>query len=198
MNRSTSTSEADIPTTPGDSDAHEAHARHDDDSMASARSTARVMAAVRIMTGVLWLTNVNWKGPNFGDGTDGGLYGFTKHAVDNPVVQPFSWLVEHVVLPNFVPFGYGVLIIESLLGACLLVGIGTRFWGVVGFVQAAAIWMSVGHAPHEWPWAYYMMMAINLALCATAAGRTWGLDGLARQAWRARDGPIARLLLRVS
>ncbi|MBI2704874.1 MAG: TQO small subunit DoxD [Actinobacteria bacterium] len=156
------------------------------------------MALVRIMVGVLWLTNVNWKmPPTFGEG-GGGLYGFTKEAVDNPVFAPFSWLVERVILPNFIPFGWSVLLLESLLGACLLLGLATRFWAVVGTIQSLAITMSVALTPGEWPWSYYMMVALNLVLAATAAGRTWGLDALARPAWRARRGRLSRLLLKLS
>ena len=170
----------------------------DDDAMANARSTARVMALVRMLVGVLWLTNVNWKmPPTFGEG-GGGLYGFTKDAVDHPVFAPFSWVVEHLVLPHFVPFGWGVFLVESLLGACLLLGIATRFWGIVGTLQAMAIGMSVALTPHEWPWSYYMMVALCLVIAATAPGRTWGLDGLARPAWRARSGLLSRLMLRLS
>lgn len=166
--------------------------------MASSLGTARVLALVRITIGVLWLTNVNWKmPPTFGAG-GGGLYGYTKHAVENPVVQPFSWVAEHVILPHFIPFAWSVLIIESLLGACFILGLATRFWGAVGIAMSAAIWMSVGQTPPEWPWAYYMMIALNAVIFATAPGRTFGLDSLGRPAWRRRKGLLSRMMLRLS
>lgn len=168
------------------------------DAMLASVWSARTMAVVRIAVGVLWLTNVNWKmPPTFGEG-GGGLYGYTRHAVDNPVFQPFSWLVEHLVLPNFVAFGWTVLLMESLLGAFLLLGLATRLWAAIGVVQSVAITLSVAQTPPEWPWSYYLMIAANLSVWATAAGRSWGLDALARPVWSLRHSWTSRLLLRSS
>lgn len=68
------------------------------------------MAALRILVGLMWLYNVAWKrAPDFGRDAGNGLYGFTKDAADHPVLPPFSWVVEQVVLPNISVFGWGVL-----------------------------------------------------------------------------------------
>jgi thiosulfate dehydrogenase [quinone] large subunit len=139
------------------------------------------MAAVRILVALLWLTNTGWKRPpDFGEIGGGSLYGYTADAVEHPVFDPYSSLVENVILPNFRTFGWLVWITEIALAAFLLVGLATRFWAVVGALQAAAIGLSVGLTPGEWPWAYYLMVGAHLALLATAAGRTWGLDELVR------------------
>ncbi len=158
-----------------------------------------VLAAVRITVGVLWLTNTRWKVPtDFGEQGGGGLYGFTRDAVDHPVFKPYSWVVEHLVLPHFSLFGWLVLIVEALLGAFLLLGLATRFWGVVGAVQALFIGLAVARTPGEWPWSYVLMIAANLAVAALAAGRYSGLDGVLRPVWATRPGRWTRLLLRVS
>src|SRR5262245_30073272 len=156
-----------------------------------------VMAAIRLAVGVLWLTNTRWKTPpDFGEVGGGGLYGFTADAVSHPVLGPYSWLVEHVVLPNFRAFGWAVLILEALLGAFLLLGLTTRLWGVVGAVQALFIGLAVACTPGEWPWSYILMIATNLAVAATAAGRCAGLDGVLRPIWAQRRGRWSRVLLR--
>jgi thiosulfate dehydrogenase [quinone] large subunit len=64
--------------------------------------------------------------------------------------------------------------------------------------QSVAIALSVLNAPHEWPWSYYLMIAVHLLLFATAAGRVWGLDGLLRPVWAASQGRWSRLALRLS
>ncbi|MEO8696620.1 MAG: TQO small subunit DoxD [Acidimicrobiales bacterium] len=163
------------------------------------RASRVVLAGIRISVGLLWLTNTRWKTPtDFGENGGGGLYGFTKDAVDHPVAPPFSYVVEHVVLPNFRLFGWGVLVVEVLLGAFLLLGLGSRFWGAVGAAQALLIGLSVARTPNEWPWTYVLMIAANLAIAATAAGRYYGLDGVLRPEWANRRTHLSRLMMRAT
>ncbi|MEO5843048.1 MAG: TQO small subunit DoxD [Acidimicrobiales bacterium] len=158
-----------------------------------------VMAGLRIAIGIMWLTNTRWKTPtDFGRSGGGGLYGFTKDAVDHPVFPPYSWFVEHVVLPNFTAFAWGVFLLEVSLGAFLILGLATRLWGVVGGVQSLAIGLSVARTPNEWAWSYILMIAANLALAATAAGRYGGLDGVLRPTWMTRGDKLSRLLVKTS
>lgn len=163
------------------------------------RASRAVLAGIRITIGVMWLTNTRWKTPtDFGRDGGGGLYGFTKHAVDHPVFPPYSWVVEHVVLPNFTAFGWVVFLLEVSLGAFLVLGLATRFWGLVGAALSLAIGLSVARTPNEWAWAYLLMIAANLAVAATAAGRYAGLDGVLRPTWSAGHDRISRILARVS
>lgn len=156
-----------------------------------------LVALLRLGIAVLWIENVGWKTPpDFSS-----LRSFTQDAVDHPVLAPYAWLVEHVILPNFTFFAWGVLLVESALGVFLLLGLATRFWAVVGIAQSLAITLSVLNAPHEWEWSYYLMILAHVAILGTAAGRTFGLDGLLRPRWResaAEGGKASRLLLRVS
>jgi thiosulfate dehydrogenase (quinone) large subunit len=155
---------------------------------------ARLMAAVRVLVGVLWLSNTGWKTPpDFP-----ALRAFTAEAVEHPVFPPFSWLVEHVVLENFTPFGWLVLGTEVLLGALLVVGLFTRAAAIVGALMSVTIMLSVALAPGEWPWSYYLMIGANLTLFATAAGRTWGLDGLVRAGIGARTDRGTQLVRKMT
>ena len=163
------------------------------------RTSRAVIAGIRIAIGVMWLTNTRWKTPtDFGRSGGGGLYGYTKDAVDHPVFAPYSWVVEHVVLPNFTVFAWGVFLLEVSLGAFLLLGLASRFWGLVGAAQSLAIGLSVARTPNEWAWAYLLMIAANLAIAATAAGRYAGLDGVLRPTWCAGNDRVSRILARVS
>lgn len=158
-----------------------------------------VLAVVRVAVAVLWIGQVGWKvPPHFGEGAAEGdpddLYQWTSHAVDDPVFAPYSWLVEHLVLPNFAVFGWLVLLAESALGAFLLIGLATRFWAVVGVAQSLAIMLSVGNAPGEWIWTYVLMMLLHAAIFAAAAGRSYGLDGVLRPYWRRSPSRLSRLL----
>jgi thiosulfate dehydrogenase [quinone] large subunit len=153
-----------------------------------------LLATVRIGLGFLWLGGASWKTPpDFS-----ALRESTGYAVQYPVFGPYSWLVEHVVLPNFLIFAWGVLLVEASLGGFLLVGLGTRFWAVIGMAQTMAITLSALRAPHVWPWSYFLMFMAHFAIFATAAGRYAGIDGVLRPMWRKSTSRVARLMVRAS
>lgn len=157
------------------------------------RSSRALLAGVRIAVALMWIQNLNWKiPPDFGRDRQADLYAYVGEAVKHPVLPPYSWLVEHVVLPNFVVFGYLTLLTEFALGVFLLTGLLTRLWAVVGIAQTLAITFSVLNTPNEWHWAYYLMLAAHVVLLATAAGRAHGLDGVLRPAWRRSGSRLAR------
>lgn len=140
---------------------------------------ALAMTFVRLLVGVMWLYNVAWKlPPDFGQANKGGLFAFTSDAVSNPVLPPYSWLIEHLVLPHFVPFGWGVVVAETILAVLLLSGSYIRVAAAVGAVQSVAIGLSVARAPGEWPWSYILMAAVHLLILFGGAGRYLAVDGL--------------------
>jgi hypothetical protein len=148
----------------------------------------RALAAVRILLGLMWLYNVGWKrAPDFGEGAGSGLYKYTKYAVDHPVFPPYSWVVENLVLPHFVPFGYTVLIAETALAVLLLTGTAVRLAALLGIAQSLAIGLSVAYAPAEWPWSYWLMVGAHVAILVSPAGRALSVDAV-------RAGAAARLL----
>jgi len=143
------------------------------------RSHARVAAALRILVGLMWLYNVSWKRPpDFGRDSGGGLFRFTSYAVSHPVFPPYSWLVEHLVLPNFVVFGWLVLVVETALAVLLLTGAWVRTAAAIGVAQSVAIALSVAVAPHEWPWSYWLMIGAHGLLLFSSAGRVLAVDAV--------------------
>ncbi len=141
---------------------------------------------LRIVVGLLWLYNVSWKrAPNFGEEAGNGLYKFTKFAIDHPVFPPYSWVVENMVLPFFQPFGWMVLVAETALAVMLITGSYIRLAALIGIAQSLAIGLSVAFAPDEWPWAYWMMIAIHIVLLLSSSGRVLAVDGLRARVVRA-------------
>lgn len=146
---------------------------------------------LRLTLGLMWFYNVAWKrAPDFGEEADNGLYYFTSYGAEYPVLAPWAWLVEHVLLPNITVFGYLVLAAETTAAVLLLTGLWVRLGAVVGLGQSVAIALSVMYAPDEWPWAYWLMMAGHAALLLGASGRWGALD-----AARAEGRPPARQAL---
>ena len=147
----------------------------------STRNRGRLVGIVRIVVGLLWLANLEWKRPpDFGRDLSNGLYKYVDSAVRNPVFAPYSWFVEHVVVKQYTLFGWVTLLVEAGLAVCLLLGWHTRIAALVGAGMAVNIMLSVLYydKQYEWPWSYYLMIAIHLALFATLAGDHLGLDGL--------------------
>lgn len=119
-----------------------------------------VLTGLRLLAGLIWLYNVVWKvPPDFGERGRRDLYHFTHLAVEHPVFTPFSWVIEHAVLPYFTAFGWGVLFAESALAVLLLTGTAVRLAALIGIGQSVAIGLSVAESPGEWPWAYAMLLA---------------------------------------
>lgn len=139
----------------------------------------------------MWLYNVVWKNPpDFGRNSNSGLYEFTSAAVDHPVFPPFSWVVEHLVLPNFLLFGWLTLVLETVLAVLLLTGTFVRIAALLGIGQSLAIGLSVAEAPGEWPWSYFMMIGIHIVLLCTWSTRYFAVDAVRAQTRRG-DGPHA-------
>lgn len=163
---------------------------------ADARVEGVVLAGVRILVGLLWLYNVAWKRPpDFGQDAGNGLYRFTSDAVDHPVFPPYSYLVEHLVLPHFQTFGWMVLGVETTLAVLLLTGTLVRLAALAGVAQSLAIALSVAHTPGEWPWSYWMMIGIHVVLLGTAAGRVAAVDAVRAEPVGAAARSGARRLL---
>jgi len=150
-------------------------------SVAHDRATASAAILLRLAAAYLWYENLSWKNPpDFGKSDGSGLYGFTHAAVTNPVLGVWSSVIENVVLPNFVIFGWFTFITETCLAIFLFLGLATRFWALVGVLQSFAIYFTVGGLPAEWKWGYFLMAATHLALLGLAAGRVLGLDQVLR------------------
>lgn len=162
-----------------------------------------IVVVLRVAASLLWITNLGWKvPPRFGQGVPEGapqdLYQWTSHAVSDPFLPPYSWLVEHVVLPNFTAFAWTILLTELALGAFLLLGLATRLWAAVGAAVSLTILLTVSGAPGESVWFYLLMILAHAAIFATAAGRYAGLDGVLRPYWRRSGSRFTRLLEVVS
>lgn len=145
----------------------------------AARSNVVAQAGLRVLVGLLWIYNVAWKKPpDFGQDSGRGVYGFTSDAVEHPVLAPFSWVVEHLVLPNFTVFGWGVLVVETVLAVLLLTGAYVRLAALIGIAQSLVIGLSVAATPGEWPWSYWLMIGLHVVLLFGVAGAAMSVDAL--------------------
>ena len=143
------------------------------------RGQARAAVFLRLLLGTLWLYNVSWKRPpSFGKDGGSGLFKYTSDAVSHPVFPPYSWVVEHLVLPHFTAFGWLVLLAETALAVLLLSGAYVRLGALLGIAQSLAIGLSVAYAPNEWPWSYWLMIGGHVLLLFSSAGRYFAVDAV--------------------
>ena len=143
------------------------------------RSQMWMSAGLCILLGLMWLYNVSWmRAPDFGLADGNGLSQFTRYAVDYPVFPPYSWFVENLILPLFVPFGWVVLLAETVLAVLLLTGTWVRFAALLGLAESLAIVLSVAVAPNEWPWSYWLMIGAHALLLVSPGGRALAVDGV--------------------
>ena len=143
------------------------------------RGHALAATVLRVLLGLMWLYNVAWKrAPDFGQDAGNGLFKFTSYAVSHPVLPPYSWVVEHAVLPHFQVFGWVVLATETTLAVLLLTGTWVRAAAALGVAQSVAIALSVAYAPAEWPWSYWLMIGAHLVILFSSAGRVLSVEAL--------------------
>ena len=146
-----------------------------------------LIGAMRIVLGLLWLANIEWKRPSdFGKHLKNGLYKYVAAGSDS-VFPPYGWVVKHIILKQYTLFGWVTLLLECTLAALLLLGLFTRAAALMGAAQAGAIGLTVLNYPNEWPWAYYLMVAMHLLLFAVVSEQAFSVDGAVK------SSPTAKL-----
>jgi thiosulfate dehydrogenase [quinone] large subunit len=155
------------------------------------------LALLRIGYGLLWLKESMWKKPpDFGMQVGDGLWYWTNEMLKYSIAAPHKYVVEHVVIPNFVFFGYMTLFTEVFIGLSMVLGAFTRLGALAALLMSVNITTGLIRHPAEWPSAYLMLIGYSLLFLSVRAGRQLGIDALlARRldATRGR-GVIARTL----
>lgn len=145
------------------------------------RAESATIGGVRIVVGLMWLANLHWKvPPHFGEDNDGGLYKYASATLRHSTFAPYRWITEHIIVENFVLFGWVTVVTETALAALLLIGYRTRIVALVGAAMSTLIFFSVIYYDRadEWSWSYFLMIGVHLLLAAVSAGKHVGVDGV--------------------
>ena len=149
----------------------------------------------RFFVGACWWQQSLWKLPPYYTDDPAAPFGTTglpfwiKQMIE---FAPFKWhaaIVDKVVFANFYFFAPIIYATEVFIGVSLIVGIATRFGGLLGLGMAINLWAGLYIAPHEWPWTYFFLVLIQLVFTLHPPGRSLGVDAL----WRPRAGTLGRL-----
>jgi uncharacterized membrane protein YphA (DoxX/SURF4 family) len=124
-------------------------------------------SVVRFVVGVFWLyfASQKWQGV----GWMKGLMESTAHA--NPIPGLHELLVS-VVAPNWLPFALAQAVGETVAGILLVVGLATRWAGILGFLLAANVALTVafGVSDGGFRWLYYLAVLVNAQVVVSGPG----------------------------
>ena len=136
------------------------------------------LALARILYGYLWWQQSGWKVPSddFGRKSGGGLWYWVQQQIQYPTVAAHKAFLVNVMIPHWTFFGWMVLITETFIGVTLILGLGTRLGSLVAIGMAVNITIGILSVPHEWGWAYTMLITFPVLFLLTDAGRSLGVD----------------------
>jgi thiosulfate dehydrogenase [quinone] large subunit len=143
------------------------------------RAAGLTLALLRIGYGLVWLKEATWKKPpDFGMRAGDGLWYWTNQMLTYSLAAPHKYFVEHVVIPNFILFGYLTLATELFIGVTMVLGGLTRLGALMALLMAMNITTGLIRHPAEWPPAYLMLIGYSILFLSFRAGRVMGLDAL--------------------
>jgi uncharacterized membrane protein YphA (DoxX/SURF4 family) len=156
--------------------------------MANFSALSKTIAVVRMASSVFFLLFGEYKvaGPGF---AHGGFQTYLQDYIANSVVSFYRPVLSGLVLPHAVFFGYVVGIVELLIGLSLLLGLWVRAGCILGIAflvnMLLATWWAPGHGVPLWRYFgaeldHLPLLILLIVFYAADAGRTWGLDGVAR------------------
>jgi uncharacterized membrane protein YphA (DoxX/SURF4 family) len=121
----------------------------------------------RIVAGLFWLyyASQKWQG-----------VGWMKPLIEttarvNPIPGLHEFLVA-VVVPNWFPFALAQAAGETAAAIALILGIATRWAGVLGVLLVANLAMTVAFATNDvgFRWLYYLALLVNAQVIVAGAG----------------------------
>ncbi len=130
------------------------------------------LALVRIFLGYLWFQQLFWKLPP----SYAGLHSYVVNEGKYTFVPGYSFIIQHVFLPNFILLGTGTWLAEFLVAMSLLFGIFSRLGALLSLILALQLYVGLAVAPGEWYWTYGMLVLLAVVFVAIPAGRRLGID----------------------
>jgi len=132
------------------------------------------LALVRVFFGYLWFQQLFWKlPPSFA-----GLHSYVVNEGKYTFLPGYSFIIQHVFLPNFILLGAGTWIAELIVSLCLLFGIFSRFGALLATILSIQLYVGLAIAPGEWYWTYGMLVLLGAVFTIIPAGRRLGVDQL--------------------
>jgi uncharacterized membrane protein YphA (DoxX/SURF4 family) len=121
----------------------------------------------RFVVGIYWLyfASQKWQGVQWMHGV------MDQMAKANPIPGLHELLVS-VVAPNWLPFAVAEGFAETLVAVLLILGLATRWVGVLGVLLATGLALTVAFAVHDdgFRWLYYLGVLVSAQVVVSGAG----------------------------
>jgi uncharacterized membrane protein YphA (DoxX/SURF4 family) len=121
----------------------------------------------RIVVGLYWLyfASQKWQGIGWMQAV------LVSAARVNPIPGLHEFLVSFVV-PNWVPFALAQTVAENVTAVLLILGLATRWAGILGFLLATNLALTVGFAVTDdgFRWLYYLAVLANAQVIVSGPG----------------------------
>ena len=149
-----------------------------------------MLALVRIFYGYLWFQQLFWKlPPSFA-----GLHSYVIREGKYTFLPGYSFIIQHVFLPNFILLGAGTWIAELLVALSLLFGVFSRLGALLALVLSVQLYVGLAVAPGEWYWTYGMLILLSVVFVAFPSGRRLGFDQWFASRLQTANTGVARLI----
>jgi uncharacterized membrane protein YphA (DoxX/SURF4 family) len=122
---------------------------------------------LRVAAGLYWLyfASQKWQGI-------GWMRNLMSSAAQaNPIPGLHEFLVD-VVVPNWFIFALGQSVAETVVAVLLIFGLGTRWAGILGFLLAANLALTVAFSVSDpgFRWLYYLALLVNAQVVVSGPG----------------------------
>jgi len=100
-----------------------------------------------------------------------------------PLARMNGLLLDNVFIPNIRIFGWLVWLSEFTIFLTMLLGLFTRFGGLVAIGISLQLYVGLANIPRpfEWEWSYGAMVLLSIAMFAVTPGRYFGFDAVLRK-----------------
>ena len=121
----------------------------------------------RVAIGLYWLyfASQKWQGIGWMHAV------LVSAARANPIPGLHEFLVS-VVVPNWVPFSLAQTVAENVTAVLLILGLATRWAGILGFLLAVNLALTVAFALNDdgFRWMYYLAVLANAQIIVSGPG----------------------------
>jgi uncharacterized membrane protein YphA (DoxX/SURF4 family) len=124
-------------------------------------------SVLRIIVGLYWLyfASQKWNGVDW-------MKSVIKGTADANPIPGLHEFLESVVAPNWYLFGVMQGVGETAVAVLLIIGLATRWAGLLGLLLAANLAFTVAFALNDdgFRWMYYLALLLNAQVIVSGAG----------------------------
>lgn len=118
------------------------------------------LTSIRVLLGIFWISQLIWKvPPDFG--CPNGFCFWVKQELEHPLIPLYTQTAIALVNSDPYVFGWITDILETGIGVFLLLGVYTKWIGLIGALWALNLLIGLAQVPGENPWFYIFLISLN-------------------------------------